>query len=409
MSSPIELPDDVLFNIVKFLRPPDIFSVRKTCKRLQAITMDRHTVGNLERVLIRSCRLNNLWVNPSAKPVCKKVWSIDSSAYGGIGHEMEFVEIYQGRYLVLRHEKVILVFDLQTKHEIFRYNAPMDELFDFLWLDVGRNKIVDDNPSDFFLPFWTSKSTNMSSVKISRLGAVSIVDLPAFNPENVFHLSGNEFAIFATLQDYMTGSQQAVHFPSQMVYPLHSGLMIDYNIFSDPVFLPGGYVLVSFDFFDRPSDHHFELYRLSCHIEGMPLMPTHRGCFVCEDVDRVSLLSSDITLGDRSELTGRIWIFMHLTGGHNNNSYNGCLTFSEVSHRDSLHELQLTVHSAGKSRVRGKPRWLLCQVSIDSGEPLVCTGAQLDVDKIGMHSVEVSQGYLVTRELGGEINIVDLV
>lgn len=365
MSSPVELPDDVLFNIIKLLRPPDIFSVRKvsynhpfdciwanavqTCKRLQAITMDRHvwitaykysendfspvvdlasqTVGNMERVLIRSYRLNNLWVNPSAKPVCKKVWSIDSSAYGGLGHEMEFVEIYQGRYLVLRHEKVILVFDLQTKHEIFRYNAPMNKLFDFLWLDAGRNKIVDDNPSDFF---------------------------------------------------------------------------------------------------DRPSDHHFELYRLSCHTEETPLMPTHRGCFVCDDVDRVSLLSSDITLDDRSELTGRIWIFMHLTGGPQQQqlqcitlSADGCLTFSEVSHPDSLHELRLTVHSAGKSRGTawersegksgGKPRWLLCQVSIDSGEPLICTGAQLDVDKIGMHSVEVSQGYLVTRELGGEINIVDLV
>ncbi|KAF9077762.1 hypothetical protein BDP27DRAFT_488808 [Rhodocollybia butyracea] len=91
-SSFIDLPDDVLFNIFRFLRPPDILTVRKTCKRLEAATLEPHVwttayrtcnndflpvvsspsqmvTSDLERLLLHTCQLETLWGNPAA-PEC---------------------------------------------------------------------------------------------------------------------------------------------------------------------------------------------------------------------------------------------------------------------------------------------------------------------------------------------------
>ncbi|KAF9061178.1 hypothetical protein BDP27DRAFT_375589 [Rhodocollybia butyracea] len=163
MSSLIELPDDVLLNMIKFVAPPDIFSVRKTCKRLRAFTLDRHiwtaaykcsedkfmppvvldsqTVSNLERALLRSYQLNTLWTTPSAKPVCKHVWSIDSAASRG---SFDGMAIYQSRYLVGWNLEQIVVFDLQTMQKVFAYNAPQDEYFRFLDSALDWSGIVDN-------------------------------------------------------------------------------------------------------------------------------------------------------------------------------------------------------------------------------------------------------------------------
>ncbi|KAF9031568.1 hypothetical protein BDP27DRAFT_1436106 [Rhodocollybia butyracea] len=65
-SSFLELPDEFLFNVVKFLQVPDILAARKTCKRLQAITMSR----NLWTTMYQMSRSNNGFVPPVASNFC---------------------------------------------------------------------------------------------------------------------------------------------------------------------------------------------------------------------------------------------------------------------------------------------------------------------------------------------------
>ncbi|KAF9067317.1 hypothetical protein BDP27DRAFT_1403894 [Rhodocollybia butyracea] len=265
----VELPDDVLFGIVKFIRPPDIISIRQTCKRLQAITMDRHvwttiykrseehflpvvdlnsqTVDDLERLLLRFFRLGT----PSTKRVCKQIGSFT------VLREVHYFELYQGRYLFLHNMKLAMVYDFQTKRKVFRYDAPQNTLL--LFLRPGDVRIANEFDANFFLPFWISNSRN--------------------------YYLGNEFVIVTPSSDRLENIYQAVHIPSQTVSPIHSKFV-----------------------------HHFELYTLIGHTAGTPLVPTHRGSFVCPDIG-ISLLASDISSNDDSGLTGHIWVLMHLSRG----------------------------------------------------------------------------------------------
>ncbi|KAF9059730.1 hypothetical protein BDP27DRAFT_453449 [Rhodocollybia butyracea] len=210
----VELPDDVLFNIVKFLELPDIFSARTTCKVFQAITMDRHiwtemykrsnddflpvvelpsqTVGDLERLLLRSHRLNTtLWINhATAKALFTQSRSLDIRNCTDLG-------LYKGRFLVLRHPKnAIRIYDLQaTKHsEIFRYNAVEGEELEIVY-NRSQSDLINDS---FFLVFKTLHKCTI--LGISPSGVITLCKLPDFGCEislNSIFMS-NEYVIAET-------------------------------------------------------------------------------------------------------------------------------------------------------------------------------------------------------------------
>ncbi|KAF9063777.1 hypothetical protein BDP27DRAFT_1367779 [Rhodocollybia butyracea] len=401
-------------NLREFLGPPDILSVRKTCKRFQAITLGRHvwttaykssedkfmpavdldsqTVGDLERVLLHAYQLDTLWATPSAKPVCKHYWSIDSAAYGG--QSFDGIELYRVAILSSRIPRFMeTALDWSGTVE----NGDCD--FFFLFLDCIL--IL------FLIPAFTG--SEMLLLKISPLGAVSVDNFPILNVDKAdeLYLSDDGFAI---IQDKTMRSIRAVHLPSQAVYPIHSEFKCNHvDVSSVPIFLPGGYVLLEFMSSCGNSGHHFELYRLSDYTAGTLLLPTHQGNF--DNDSDLSLLSCDIPLNDGAEFTGRIWLLMDRDEGPQplciTLDTGGCLTFSEAPFLDSLSELQLTLHPEGKSRgiaaerskegSGGKAYWVLCHVSMDTEEPLIHTGARLEMHGMDVPLVDVSQGFVITQ------------
>ncbi|KAF9061047.1 hypothetical protein BDP27DRAFT_1338753 [Rhodocollybia butyracea] len=266
----------------------------------------------------------------------------------------------------------------------------------------------------------------MSLFKITTSGAVSVSDCPILNTiEDQVYWSGNTLAI---LKRGTTGRIQAVDLSSETVHSIHYAFTpVNNNLLTSsffPIFLPEGYVLLWFVSYDQPSDcdHHFELYRVSGHTVGTPLLPTHRGHFLCGVVsDPLRLVTSHIALNDRLELTGHIWLIMNQPDGPRlvqiKLQTDGSLTFVVGSPRlKFLADMQFTVHPCGKTQgitmeqsadLLKKPHLELHHVSANSEQLQVRIGARLGVNDAGRHESDVFQGFLVT--VGKKIDIVDLV
>ncbi|KAF9043675.1 hypothetical protein BDP27DRAFT_1409296 [Rhodocollybia butyracea] len=239
-SSFIELPDDILFTIVKFVRVPDLFAARKTCKRLHSITLDRHvwttayktsensflpetslaskTVQDLERLLLRSYRLNTFWANPPRiKRVFKRRISLDSTTSGIDIKNLLAIELFQGRFIILQTAKAMLVYDLETRDEVFRHNAAPNQ--EFKRAVLGLNRTADYN-MDLFFPFRTFSFITGTSPS----GSVTIAESPLLNANFVI---GNQFAV---IHNFGRGRASDVlvvsHLESQNIYPLSSGFLV---------------------------------------------------------------------------------------------------------------------------------------------------------------------------------------
>ncbi|KAF9076344.1 hypothetical protein BDP27DRAFT_1526052 [Rhodocollybia butyracea] len=417
----VELPEDVLFNIVRFLRPGDIFSIRKTCKCLLAITKYRHvwvtayksceddflpvvdlasqTIDDLQRVLLRYHQLETLWTTPSAKLCRKKFWSIDAAAYGIVPRDTDVAEVYQGHYLVLRSDQAIHVFDLRTKDEIFRYDAPEDTRLRFLdsELGVGATRIF-NNDTDFCLLFCFTYSKTVSLFRISPLGVISVRDCPKLPLSGKIHWAGTMWAIVSPTQ-------------------ANKDILWWY-----PIFLPGGYVLRWFSSIEQSSPHHFELYHLSCRTPGKPLLPTHRGHYVCSNWS-FRLLCSEISLNDRSELTGHIWLLKSLGATPQpvciTLHAGGDMSFSVAPSLSSLYTLDLTAHAQGKSRGIGLPHfdsesgekqhWTLWHFSMDLGKLVIQHGAQWDVHTMPGRHLAFHRGFMINIGEKIKIDLMDEV
>ncbi|KAF9058996.1 hypothetical protein BDP27DRAFT_1431958 [Rhodocollybia butyracea] len=318
-SSFLELPDDILFNVVKFLRVSDILAARKTCKRLQAITMSRNvwttmykmsrsnngfvprvaslvsqTILDLECLLWRVYRLEILWgtgVSPNSS--FQKIWSVSETAFRNV---LGDVQIYQGHYLVIQTCLSIVIYDIETKHEVFRQETAYNEYFDWI-----QSHILDEN-AELCLPFETRSSEKiLSMLKMSPSGVVTVAhDCPALHQlfDKPFVIS-NEFAV--------VDSAFIVHLPSQKLYPLSPPDRLELVISRTVTFVSGGYVLI---YSVQPNcSTDFELYRLPDHTvvqAGTPVPPTHRGTFQGYVAPWEPFLSSDISSNGSS---GSIWMF----------------------------------------------------------------------------------------------------
>ncbi|KAK7036412.1 hypothetical protein VNI00_011609 [Paramarasmius palmivorus] len=103
------LPDDIIFKILPFLSPLDILRLRQVARRLHKLTLERtvwtttyrtsslflppispsQTVHDLERALIRASQLDANWESANLK-----------------------IELYHGRYLLLRSRSSFCLYDL---------------------------------------------------------------------------------------------------------------------------------------------------------------------------------------------------------------------------------------------------------------------------------------------------------
>ncbi|KAF9061151.1 hypothetical protein BDP27DRAFT_1405645 [Rhodocollybia butyracea] len=409
MSMLVELPDDVLFNVIKFLAAPDIFTTRKTCKRFQAITMVRNvwttayktssggffpivdlasqTTVDLEQLVLRAHQMDMFWANPShARRFYEQRWQLDSETCGIDISDIVDEGLYLGRYLILHHPQVILVYDLQIKNEVFRYNAPVNH--EFLFLHNSCHTTIRDRETDYFLPFVVSRETrSVLMVQISPLGTMTITDCPElqFLVEHgvyAYLCMSNDLAVIQP--EHEERAVQVIHLPSRKIYPFSlkpTDAPPDIS-FSSALFIPGGYVLLSFRTSGSSVNHFFALYRLHDHINqsaGTPLYPTHQGHFEV-DFMRLHLLCSE------TSTTGSLW-FMACLRARYNMFYlvhitlhgDGRLAFDMGDNVPNvLWGLHLTVNSSGRARgfAQGKVNthgpWMLCDVHVNSkGEPLI--------------------------------------
>ncbi|KAF9073494.1 hypothetical protein BDP27DRAFT_1318388 [Rhodocollybia butyracea] len=457
-----ELPDDVLFNVIEFSSIPDIFAIRATCKQFQALTKNRHvwtaiskrsdhdgffpavdlasqTVGDLERILLRAYQLDALWLNPSPnKLFFKRRWSLDNATLGiDIISDIHPIEIYQSRYLILLHKKVILVYDTLTKHEVFRQNAPEDQAFCCLYDSPRLTRMVMVSETDYFLPFILSNTNTISMCRITPLGIVTVTDCPEFRfgvEDDIWRSIGHDLAIINP--NGFGEMVQLAHLPSRKVYPISVEFMHDPHIpFRYALFVPGGHVLLDFATSNPTTGHYFALYHPSDHpvLPTSTLRPSHQGHLALH-IMRFDLLSSKISASDGST-SGFIWLLVYLRRNGNTEVCPLCITVQADGHLSftlaapSSHRItwslrvnmNLTVNLDGRPRgiawhrirdqAEGHP--VLCDVDIDCmGEPLIRT-AKIDIPEDPhtgvMVALDVCQGLGVSLERTSGIHILDLV
>ncbi|KAF9029080.1 hypothetical protein BDP27DRAFT_1349851 [Rhodocollybia butyracea] len=363
MSSFVELVDDVLFNVFKFLNPLDIIAARKTCKRLQAITISNdflpvvflssQTIPELERLLLRAHRLDTLWVHSlPLNQLRQQSWSINCSIKHALGSILQ-MEFYQGPH----------------GH---RADIVEDPSSDFIFLFSAIANQLPTDPRTFILCITCS-------------GMITIVIRPELQFTNLWKAIAitirNEFALVRHAQ-----SIELLHLSSHKVYNISSRYKEVYDDIPDmdTFFIAGGYVLLGFheDTAVPTSSEtqlsYFELYQLPDHTvlpTGSCLQPTHRSRFECPDQwSRLEiLLYSDFSL----KPNGSIWLIRQYNVFERNKiritpTLDGGMTFEP-----SVTKTEPTGRTRGiswKCDHRRETKWLLCDVYLDSkGEPCIRT------------------------------------
>ncbi|KAF9070932.1 hypothetical protein BDP27DRAFT_560123 [Rhodocollybia butyracea] len=436
----LELPDDILFNVIKFLQVPDILAARKTCKRLQAITMSRNvwttmykmsrsnngfvprvlslvsqTIPDLERLLWRAHRVDTLWeIGASYHCLSKEIWSVEAVLGSFFGN----VNIYQSRYLIIQTSPSITIYDIETKHEVFRQETEWNERFDRI-----QSHVMNED-ADFWIPFRARSSSEktMSILKMNALGIVTVTyDCPVLRQffDGVL-IIGNEFAI--------VNSAFIVHLVSQKVYPLSSVDRPELVLSRTVTFVSGGYVLV---YSDQPNgDIQFKLYRLPDHTvvrAGTPVHPTQQGTLKGSVRISTAFLSSDIS---SSGYSGSIWMFFRPSNFGLLHSLrivlqlDGHLLF-HLTTSDQCRQMRNTrwTHLAdGRTRVITQEvisragqawKWVLYDVSVDSNGDSSIRRSKVDIPVHGFFDVlalDASRGILavVPHPSYSEISILDL-
>ncbi|KAF9058685.1 hypothetical protein BDP27DRAFT_1343131 [Rhodocollybia butyracea] len=329
----------------------------------------------------------------------------------------------------------MLVYDLETRDEVFRHNAAPNQ--EFKRAVLGLNRTADYN-MDLFFPFRTfsfiTGTSVLSMCKISPSGSVTIAESPLLNANFVI---GNQFAV---IHNFGRGRASDVlvvsHLESQNIYPLSSGFLDEPHdprspIQNTTIFLPGGYALLHFApvsiQLGTPVKHYFELYCMPDHTilpTGTSLSPTHRGHF--PQVDCVVKLLSSVISPQNNYSGSSIWLLvrlykvvgLHLL--HITFRDEGRLAFHlSLARPNDIWDLHLTANSDGRARGIARKgeyqeqHWILCDIDMNSDEEPVIHTATVDVleDKSSYFmALDVSRGMLINHEFGrDQIHILDLV
>ncbi|KIK69357.1 hypothetical protein GYMLUDRAFT_35432 [Collybiopsis luxurians FD-317 M1] len=314
----LQLPDDILFNILYFVKPPDLIRLRKICKRLQAFTLEpivwraayrtsgyflpvtsptSQTIHDFERVLLRAYRWNKIWVQ-QAEPVTHTlscIWSFQS----GIEH-LQHMEIAHSRFIfAIGGRKALQVYDLETKREIFNHQT-IDGA-QVQWLEYHRSETTESEAElGFFTPFVSHN--HLAIFKIDPQGEVDLINTSIQNSGDVDIIAiGHGFCIIPGPDGSDVVS--LLHIPSQKVYSLCSTLIDDG--YTCAIILPRHVLMYDDQYLGETPIALFTLPDHATAPVDLPIRQTHSGILRKIFRERPTYISSDISeQGD----TESIWL-----------------------------------------------------------------------------------------------------
>ncbi|KIK67554.1 hypothetical protein GYMLUDRAFT_877441 [Collybiopsis luxurians FD-317 M1] len=271
------------------------------------------TVHDIEGTLLRAHRLDSVWADPVAF-LSSRSNRFAPQTTPSIKLKLRFpevfcIEIYRGRYLVIGGLSGFVVYDLQTRHEIYEYDASDDDGCRLFWLFSSSGPNDDDQ--DFYVPFRRVRSRNwevskLSIIRITPSGGVSIIDITGIQSPSLLHIDiGLDFCIFRPEAD---GGLVLLHIPTLRIYSL-SLSQAESNL-ADAIFMPGYVLLISTLRMNSSPHKFFELFTLPDPHAATPatLVPTHCG-FLQKSFTESKFTSSDINADlAPPNMTGSIWL-----------------------------------------------------------------------------------------------------
>ncbi|KAJ3997797.1 hypothetical protein F5050DRAFT_1353108 [Lentinula boryana] len=285
----IHLPDDILFNVLNFLSPPDILLLRKTCKRLQALTTERtvwtnvyrnpeyflqpgpsdsQTAPDLERVILHAHRWATVWTDfTTLRKRRPRVSTINLP-------DIRYLAEYQGQYLAIGTATSLILYDLHVEKVIFRYEISTKPF----WLYIHSS--TKDNDAAFYIPFARVLRNDASTLQlciceVDSSGKPSIDEIAGIQiSRNCIAGIGYDFF----LVQGKSGDISLLYIPSQKLYTISAGTPV--QRLTNVIFMPGYVLLIFTEYSNTVESKYLELYPLPDPMvieTGTHILPLHRG------------------------------------------------------------------------------------------------------------------------------------
>ncbi|KAJ3986638.1 hypothetical protein F5890DRAFT_1502696 [Lentinula detonsa] len=311
----IHLPDDILFNVLNLLSPPDILLLRKTCKRLQALTTERtvwtnvyrnpeyflqpgppdsQTVPDLERVILHAHRWATVWTDFNTLRERRPRFSTINLP------DTRYLAEYQGQYLAIGTATSLILYDLHVEKIIYRYEISTQPF----WLYIHSN--TKDNDAAFYIPFARVLRNDASTLqlcicKVDSSGNASIDEIAGIQiSRNCITGIGYDFF----LAQGESGDISLLYIPSQKLYTISAGTPVQQ--LTNVIFTPGYVLLIFTEYSNTVERKYLELYPLPdpMVIEiGTHILPLHCGTLSMH-FSEASFFSTDLSV-DGNEI---IWL-----------------------------------------------------------------------------------------------------
>ncbi|KAJ3776333.1 hypothetical protein FB446DRAFT_721893 [Lentinula raphanica] len=306
----MDLPDDILLNVLNFLDLPQILLLRKICKRSRALTFehavwvnayrhsgyflpsgntDNRTVEDLERALVHAHRLQTVWGDLSS------LRKRPPQPVAFIKPNIRFLKLHRGRYVVMGTTTSLSLYDLHAEKELFQHQITTKPL----WLHFQHDTTL--GKDGLFIPFArhlrNSSATPHFQLCICKLDSL---DNPIF--EDIAGARIYHDCIAGAGQEFFVASQKSggtllLHVPSQRVYMIDAGTSLP-NRLTNVIFIPGHVLLIFIDYVNMMEGKLFELYPLPDSASMGPdlrMVPTHRG-LLSMHFSEASLFSTGVSV-----------------------------------------------------------------------------------------------------------------
>ncbi|KAJ3795399.1 hypothetical protein GGU11DRAFT_792352 [Lentinula aff. detonsa] len=435
----IHLPDDILFNVLNLLSPPDILLLRKTCKRLQALTTERtvwtnvyrnpeyflqpgpsdsQTVPDLERVILHAHRWATVWTDFTTLRKRRPRFSTINLP------DIRYLTEYQGQYLAIGTTTSLILYDLHVEKVISRHEISTKPF----WLYIHSN--TKDNDAAFYIPFARVLRNDASTLqlcicKVDSLGNPSIDEIAGIQiSRNCIAGIGYDFF----LAQGESGDISLLYIPSQKLYTISAGTPVQQ--LTNVIFTPGYVLLIFTEYSNTVERKYLELYPLPDPMvieTGTHILPLHCGTLSMH-FSEASFFSTDLSV-DGNEI---IWLVVlagpQLWTLRISLQPDGTMDFHKP-HYDTHHlpertlahafDLRFTA-SSNSSRGRGIARvatpklsgWLTFDVrrSIDGNVSIARTIVDKDIlPSLLMYDFDAYQGLLCGVNDDDEVIVLKLV
>ncbi|KIK67534.1 hypothetical protein GYMLUDRAFT_876588 [Collybiopsis luxurians FD-317 M1] len=432
-----QLPDDILFNIFNLLPPLDLIALRKTCQQFRLFTSKRtlwaaacrnsqlflpsglysnQSVSDLERILIRAHRLDSTWPHLHNDDFFGR----PSESFKSEINEVRQLDVYRGRILVIAGPSGCLLYDIETKAELFRYK---EQLYNF-----SKRSGILDNEADIYIPFARRGHDNGSLnpviiCKIDPLNNITVMDLESvpirISDSHKINIGYN----FLLARQESDGSLALLHIPSQVLYSLSTEMT---RMPENVVFTPGRVFMFFVERIGRDIHQYVEVFPFpdtSVVVGGTRVPRTHCGTLPLHLMEPgfVSSLISEIdhcgsiwfiALFDRGARPMRLTLLPDASLSH----YIPDQYSNPHYHSGWSHPYGLVLEAIPGSRARGISRTdgfdsVLYDVHLDPNGELVINTAFLMIPQLvyaKTYTLDASRGLLIVARNPGEIDVFDL-